>query len=297
MIKENLNLYHIFYETAICGNISMAARKLYISQPAISKAISKLENSLGVSLFVRSSRGVKLTPDGEILLKQLDTAFHAIKQGEDTIESRKESGAGSLSIGISTTLCRYLLLPYLQDFIKAHPEVKLSIFCQSSTETIAALENGLLDMGIIGETSHLDPLHFYPIRDIHDILVATKDYLSQVESATDKSPRDMLSHANLMLLDKRNITRQYIEKYLLLNEITPRQQLEVTTMDLLIEFSKIGMGVGCVIREFVEEELSNGTLLPFPMSEPIPPRKIGVALKGNVARNSPTDLLLSLLLS
>ena len=162
MIKENLNLYHIFYETAICGNISMAARKLYISQPAISKAISKLESSLGVSLFVRSSRGVKLTPDGEILLKQLDTAFHAIKQGEDTIESRKESGAGSLSIGISTTLCRYLLLPYLQDFIKAHPEVKLSIFCQSSTETIAALENGLLDMGIIGETSHLDPLHFFP---------------------------------------------------------------------------------------------------------------------------------------
>ncbi|MDY4821971.1 MAG: LysR family transcriptional regulator, partial [Lachnospiraceae bacterium] len=226
MIKENLNLYHIFYETAICGNISMAARKLYISQPAISKAISKLENSLGVSLFVRSSRGVKLTPDGEILLKQLDTAFHAIKQGEDTIESRKESGAGSLSIGISTTLCRYLLLPYLQDFIKAHPEVKLSIFCQSSTETIAALENGLLDMGIIGETSHLDPLHFYPVCDIHDILVATKDYLAQVESATDKSPRDMLSHANLMLLDKRNITRQYIEKYLLLNEITPRQQLE-----------------------------------------------------------------------
>lgn len=60
---------------------------------------------------------------------------------------------------------------------------------------------------------------------------------------------------------------------------------------------QIGMGVGCVIREFVEEELSNGTLLPFPMSEPIPPRKIGVALKGNVARNSPTDLLLSLLLS
>ena len=167
MIKENLNLYHIFYETAICGNISMAARKLYISQPAISKAISKLENSLGVSLFVRSSRGVKLTPDGEILLKQLDTAFHAIKQGEDTIESRKESGAGSLSIGISTTLCRYLLLPYLQDFIKAHPEVKLSIFCQSSTETIAALENGLLDMGIIGETSHLDPLHFYPLSLIH----------------------------------------------------------------------------------------------------------------------------------
>ena len=74
-------------------------------------------------------------------------------------------------------------------------------------------------MGIIGETSHLDPLHFYPVRDIHDILVATKDYLAQVESATDKSPRDMLSHANLMLLDKRNITRQYIEKYLLLNRV------------------------------------------------------------------------------
>lgn len=294
-MRENLNLYHIFYETAICGNISMAAKKLYISQPAISKAVSKLESNLGVTLFIRNSRGVKLTPEGEILLKQLDTAFHAISMGEETLESRKQTGAGSLSIGISTTLCRYLLLPYLKTYIRNFPEVRVSISCQSSGETIAALENGCLDMGIIGESNHMDNLLFYPLREIQDILVSTGDYLNQIRSTAEDTPVDLLRHANLMLLDKRNITRQYIEKYLLLNEITPKQQLEVTTMDLLIEFSKIGMGVGCVIQEFVEQELKEGLLIPFPMSEPIPKRQIGVALKNKAIPGSPAERMMELL--
>ena len=66
-MEQNLSQYKIFYEVAKAGNISKAAKELYISQPAISKAISKLEDSLGLSLFTRSSRGVQLTSEGEIL--------------------------------------------------------------------------------------------------------------------------------------------------------------------------------------------------------------------------------------
>ena len=76
-MEQNLSQYKIFYEVAKAGNISKAAKELYISQPAISKAISKLEDSLGLSLFTRSSRGVQLTSEGEILFEHTREAFEA----------------------------------------------------------------------------------------------------------------------------------------------------------------------------------------------------------------------------
>lgn len=69
-MQDNLSLYHIFYTVARTGSISHSSRDLYISQPAISKSIQKLEQNLDTVLFKRSSRGVTLTPDGELLLKK-----------------------------------------------------------------------------------------------------------------------------------------------------------------------------------------------------------------------------------
>lgn len=279
MTPQNLNLYHIFHETAICGNISSAAKNLYISQPAISKAISRLEANLSTTLFTRSSRGVKLTAEGELLFKQIDTAFHAIRQGEEQLQRHLDLGIGQLSIGVSTTLCKYMLLPYLQRYIKENPHVKLSLYCQSSLETIAGLESGKLDIGLIGESDHMGDLAFCPVEEIQDMFVTAREYMAHLKERGAAGEKDLLSHATLLLLDKHNITRQYVEKYLLLKDITPEQQLEVTTMDLLIEFAKIGMGVACVISNFVKKELEEGTLIPFPATEPIPKRKIGFAYK------------------
>lgn len=305
MNQQNLNLYHIFYEVASCGNISGAARNLFISQPAISKAISKLESNLSTTLFIRSSRGVKLTPEGELLFKQIETAFHAIHQGESQLLKNQQLGVGELSIGVSNTLCKYVLLPYLQTYIRENPHVKLSIYCQSSLETIAGLESGKLDIGLVGESDRMGDLCFTPVEEIQDMFVTTKEYMEHLKERVQKESSQvkdfsrfvasegkdfspLLSHATLLLLDKKNITRQYVEKYLLLRDITPEQQLEVTTMDLLIEFAKIGMGVACVISNFVEKELADGTLIPFPMADPIPKRKIGFAYK---KQTNPTNAM------
>ena len=150
-MNPNLNLYHIFHTVAECGNISAAANRLFISQPAISKSISRLEQNLNTTLFVRSSRGVSLTPEGEILQKQVDSAFASIRQGEDLLRKAEELGMGRLSIGVSTTLCRYVLLPCLRAFIHQNPHIRISVSCQSSNQTIKALENGEIDIGLTGE--------------------------------------------------------------------------------------------------------------------------------------------------
>jgi len=284
MNSENLNLYYIFYTTALNGNISNAAKKLYISQPAVSKAISKLENNLEVTLFTRSSRGVKLTPEGIILFDQLKDAFHSIEKGEDDLKKSLQLGMGQLSIGVSTTLCKYVLLPVLPQYIQENPYVKLSISCQSTNNTLAALEREELDIGLVGEPEKSGSCHFYPIHEIQDIFVTTEQYLKQF-AMQNESPINndniSLDNVTLLLLDKDNITRQYVDKYLLDAHITPSSILEVSTMDLLIEFAKAGLGVACVIGDFVEKELADGSLIPFPMSKKIPKRKIGFACKNS----------------
>lgn len=281
VMKNQLNLYYIFYITAECGNISQAAKRLYISQPAVSKAISRLEESFSTPLFYRSSRGVTLTEAGTLLYAQLDTAFHAIQLGEKQVEQNEILGAGQLSIGVSTTLCKYVLLPYLQNFIKANPHIRISISCQPSYETIAALENGQLDIGLIGEPDRTG-LQFHPVKTITDTFVTTRDYLNGLmlrtkSAGAEPTEHDLFSHATLLLLNKSNMSRQYVDKYMLLKNIVFEQQLEVTTMDLLIDFAKIGLGIACVIQDFVEKELKEGSLVVFPTKEPIPSRQIGFA--------------------
>lgn len=294
MNQQNLNLYHIFHETAVCGSLSNASKRLYISQPAISKAISKLESNLSTTLFIRNSRGVKLTPEGELLFKQVDIAFHAIRQGEEQLWQNQELGIGQLSIGVSTTLCKYRLLPYLQRYICENPHVTLSIYCQSSLDTIAGLESGSLDIGLVGESDHMGSLSFCPLEEIQDMFVTTTEYMAHLRERSTTGDNNLLSHATLLLLDRHNLTRQYVDRYLLFKDILPKQQLEVTTMDLLIEFAKIGMGVACVIGSFVEKELSDGTLIPFPVAEPIPKRKIGLAYKDKANPNTAMQKFLSL---
>lgn len=280
MNSENLNLYYIFYITAMNNNISNAAKKLYITQPAVSKAISKLESNLEVTLFTRSSRGVKLTQTGEILFEQLKDAFHSIEKGEDNLKKSLQFGIGKLSIGVSTTLCKYVLLPTLPQFIKENPYVKLSISCQSTNNTLAALEREELDIGLVGEPKNCGMWHFYPIREIQDVFVTTKQYLNQL-SIQNNSSQITLSDVTLLLLDKDNITRQYVEKYLIDYNLTPSSILEVSTMDLLIEFAKAGLGVACVIGDFIENELADGSLIPFSLKKSIPKRKIGFACKNS----------------
>ena len=119
---QSLSCYRIFYTVARTKNISKAAKELYISQPAISKSIQKLEESMNCELFRRSSRGVILTEEGELLYSYVKVAFETLALGEDKLKNSIELGVGHLKIGVSSTLCKYMLLPYLKEFIKKNIE-------------------------------------------------------------------------------------------------------------------------------------------------------------------------------
>ena len=290
-ISSNLNLYHIFYQTARAGNISLAARQLYISQPAVSKSIARLESSLNTTLFYRNSRGVRLTPEGTILMQELTAAFTAIARGEEELRKIQDLGIGQITIGVSATLCKYVLLPHLQQYIQDNPHVKVSIACQSTAETIRGLTDGSLDIGLIGETSGLHDLSFLPVMEINDSFVTTKRYLENLCIRLGISTTELCHYENspaysrlwqdatFLMLNRENISRSYIDSCLQQSQIQLSQILEISTMDLLIDFAKIDMGISCVIENFVRKDLERQSLIRLPLSVDIPPRKIGLAWK------------------
>ena len=275
---QSLSCYRIFYTVAKTGNISKAAKELYISQPAISKSIQKLEESMNCELFRRSSRGVSLTEEGELLYSHVKVAFETLALGEDRLRNSIELGVGHLKIGVSSTLCKYMLLPYLKEFIKLYPHINISITCQSTNDTLKLLEENKIDVGLIGKPESLKNIDFYYLAEIKDIFVATKDYLRNLKARGVKENR-ILQSSTIMLLDKNNMTRQYIDDYLQENQIIIKDSIDISDMDLLIDFARIGVGVACVIKNFVREDLENGTLMEIPLGFPIHKREVGFAYK------------------
>jgi DNA-binding transcriptional LysR family regulator len=277
-MNQNLSSYRIFYTVANTGNISKAAKELYISQPAISKSIQKLEESVGCKLFSRSSRGVVLTDEGKLLYEHVSEAFETLTLGEEKLKRSIELGVGHLKIGVSSTLCKYLLLPYLKEFIRQNPHISISISCQSTNDTLKLLEDNKIDIGLIGKPENMKNIHFDFLEEIEDIFVAAKDYLHNLKARGIQKDH-ILQSSTLMLLDKNNMTRQYIDDYLQENQIVIKDSIDISNMDLLIDFARIGVGVACVIKNFVREDLENGTLVEIPLGFPIHKREVGFAYK------------------
>ncbi len=274
-MEGNLSSYRIFYTVAQKGNISYAAKELYISQPAISKAIGKLEESLDCKLFLRSSRGVVLTEEGKILFESVKNGFEQFEDGEEKIKRLKELDMGQIRIGVSATLCKHVLVPYLKRFVEEYPNIKVMIECQSSVHTVKQMDENRIDIGLIGRTGLEKDIQFQERGKIQDTFVATKSYLDKID------PSRIFETGNLLVLDEENVSRQYLNRYFAENGIEAKQVLEVSNMDLLIEFAKIGLGIACVIREFVEEELRTGALVEVPLTQPMERRQIGFAYKKN----------------
>lgn len=280
-MNQNLSSYWIFYTVANAGNISKAAKELYISQPAISKSIQKLEESLNCKLFSRSSRGVILTDEGNLLYGHVKDAFETLNIGEDKLKRSIELGVGRIQIGVSSTLCKYMLLPYLSEFIRQNPHISISISCQSTNETLRLLDENKIDIGLIGKPDNFKGFQFDYLEDIEDTFVASPSYIANLSERGIKED-DIIENATLMLLDKNNLTRKYIDEYFQENHINISDTIDISDMGLLIDFAKIGVGVACVIKSFVSKELAKGKLVEIPLELPIPKREVGFAYKENV---------------
>ena len=280
-MEQNLSTYRIFFEVAKQGNISKAAESLYISQPAISKTIVRLEDNLNVKLFKRNSRGVSLTEEGEVLFRHVQEAIHHIEEAENALQKMKDYHIGHLDIGASTTLCRYILLPYLKKFMEEFPNIQINLKNQDSAKNIQVLEAQDIDIALVAIPKHLSPNQKVILeQEVEDIFVASPKYIENLK-ALHGNNFSLFQTATVMLMDDKNVSRHYIDMYIRENQLDFKQVIALNTMDLLIDFAKIDMGISCVIRSFVEKDLENGSLVQIDIAPPIPRRKIGFMYHAN----------------
>jgi DNA-binding transcriptional LysR family regulator len=163
--------------------------------------------------------------------------------------------------------------------VRQNPHIKIAIENQSSSHTLKQLENGSLDIGLVAKPAVTDAFEFYSLGEIEDVFVATKTYLDNLKLRENST--DIFNCANIMLLDKENVSRKYIDDYFKNNSIEPKHVLEVSNMDLLIEFAKTSLGAACVIKAFVQPELESGTLVQIPLKTPIKKREVGFSYLKN----------------
>ena len=269
----NLEWYRVFYHVARLSGISHASRDMHVSQPAISQIIRQLETKLETPLFIRTARGVRMTAEGELLFSYIQQAYRLIETAERKIEEQKNLLRGEVRIGAGDTLCRYFLLSYLQAFHTAYPDIHIHVTNRTSRETVKLLREGQIDFGIVHLPIEADLIHIEQVMTLHDCFVVgppRQDLLLHPLGLSE------LSKQPLILLESGSVTRRHIDAYFAADGIVMTPEIELGSLDLLTEFAHIGLGVACVVREFIQAELEAGELFEVPVKIPVPPRQVGI---------------------
>ncbi len=273
----SLTSYLVFNTVAKRGNLSAAAKELLISQPAVSRSLSKLEEGLSVKLFIRNSRGVRLTEEGAVLYEHTKTAFDSLDQAQKCIERINSLGIGTLRIGASASLCRFLLMPKRKEFIKHSPNMKPQITLGSSDEIMEKVEEGILDVGLISRLPSVHRLEYTEIMKLTDTFVASPDYIKKQEAlGINSRSKEIFEQGALFLPEEGSYTRHHIDAILDFNQVLPSYITASESPDSLREFAISGAGIAAVAREFVTEDLKKGTLKELPLSLGGSKRSVGL---------------------
>ncbi|HIS29822.1 MAG TPA: LysR family transcriptional regulator [Candidatus Avamphibacillus intestinigallinarum] len=274
-----LDSYKIFGIVAEHKSFSEAAKVLFMTQPAISQAVSQLERELDTRLFKRTPHGVTLTDEGRLLYEYVHSAIGLIDVAEEKILEFKNLTAGELKIGVGDTISRYFLLPALEKFHNTYPNVKFRIVNGTTFELCNTLKTGDVDIAICNFPIDDSDLELRPCIDVQDIFVCGEKFKNLLKKPAQL---DELVKLPLIFLESQANSRQYVENYLLSKGIQITPEFELGSHDLMLEFARINLGIACVTEEFSLDLLDKGLIYPIPLEEPIPKRSIGVCYLKNV---------------
>ncbi|MEC0264800.1 MULTISPECIES: LysR family transcriptional regulator [Paenibacillus] len=291
-MEFNMEWYRVFYWTAKFGSLTKAAERLHITQPAVSHTLKQLEASLGGLLFFRTTKGVTLTTEGEVLFKFVEQAIHFIEIGEKKIAEMQELMYGEINIGASDTLCKHYLLRHLEQFHKQFPDIKIRVTNRTTPETITLLKEGKIDFGIVNLPTSDPNINFRISSPQQDCLVGNHDYAALAEKPF---PLEELHQYPLLLLEPGGSTRNFLDEFAISHGVRLKPEFELGSLDLLVQFAQSGFGLTFIVRNYVTEELSSGKLVEIPLTPPVPERHVGIATLKGVPLSAASKRLLEFL--
>ena len=290
----DFEFYRIFYVVAKHKNITKASKELNISQPAISKAIKKLEEQLGGELFVRTRRGVVLTSEGEAFFSYISKAILYISNAENKFTDLMNLNTGHIRIGVSTMIKENYLAPYLEQFHKLYPNITIEIDTSVIDELLNKLRNGLIDLIVfnMAKENYGDDLQVIPCLEVHDVFIVGVSY--QYLTKNRLSFHDLKKYP-LIFSTRSSSTRRFLEQFLVKNHCELNPSLELAGHHLVTLFTKMGFGIGYATKEFIQKDLDQRQLFILQLEEEIPARFIGVATSKNHVPSFSTKKLLELM--
>ncbi|SHK20399.1 LysR family transcriptional regulator [Paramaledivibacter caminithermalis] len=277
----NFELYKVFYFAAKTMNFSKAAEKLFVSQSAVSQSIKLLEKRLNTKLFFRHTKNMKLTYEGKTLFKHIEQAFNFIRSGERALSEINNLTQGEIRIGASDTICKYFLLPYFKKFHEDYPNIKIHITNRPSPVCINLLESGSIDIAVVNLSNKYkyENLNVTPVKAIQDVFIAGENFSNLKNKAVKLKE---LEKYPILSLEKNSTTRKYFDELIKKNDVKILPEFELDSIDLLVEMTKIGLGISFVIEDAIKEELKNERIFTLNIKENIPSRSIGVVTHSKI---------------
>ncbi|MBT2287607.1 LysR family transcriptional regulator [Paenibacillus albidus] len=289
----NYELYKIFYITAKTGSMSNAAKELFTSQPAVSQSIKLLESKLGGKLFHRVAQGVSLTFEGNLLFQYVEQVYESLQAAERKFSELRNLTTGQLRIAVSSTACSSFFMQYLETYSLTYPNIEIFIKDQSTHTTMRQLESGEVDIGIINFNGSKDSLSIVGKIEIQDCFIVNERYHELCDKQVPL--KNLVENYPIILMQKGLNTRNYIDNFFNLHDLKVLPKAELSTMELLIEFAKKGLGVSCVIKDFVHKELEQQQLFEVLIQEKIPKRFLSVAVKKDFPLSSAAQKFIDLI--
>lgn len=276
------------------GNITKSAEILFVSQPAITKSIQTLENQLETKLFTRTKDGVKLTEDGKILYSNLKQGLDIIHNAENKLYELKNLEYGKIRIGASSTVTKYFLIPYLKKFHELYPNVDIQIINHLTQNLLNELKNGNLDILILNlPTKASNDIKIIPCKQVTDCFLVSNEYIDNVPNIINLSD---LNNYPLILQKSPSNTRTFIDNFMLDNKIILKPKIEVVSYGIVLELTKIGLGIGYATEEFAKSDLESGRLIKIQTNPKLPSRQLGIAIMDNNYESFATKKLISIIL-
>ena len=248
----DLNLIKTFLTVYECKSIGLASKKLFVSQPAITKSIKKLEEHLGCALFVRTPKGVLPTSEGKVFNDYCYKSTKLVDEGVKKISSFASLEEGYLNIGSSSTIIRKLLLPFLEKFMQKYPKIKLSIVDAHSEKIQKYLRNGIIDIGILSSPVLDDALILLKLTEIEDCFIAPKSFEKEILT------KEEIERQKIILQKRPSTNRDYFEKLCIENGIFVKPSIEMSSFGLITDFVSKNMGIAFTIKNFVLDDINSG---------------------------------------
>lgn len=253
----NLNQLKIFYAVAQKKSFTMAARELFLTQPAVTIQIQKVEREYETKLFDRIGKKIFLTESGKILFSYAEKILNLFGQAEEALTDAKELKSGKLSIGASATVGSYYLPKIFEVFGKKYPNIEIEMTLANSytvVEDVLALKN---DLGFIGRLPHLERLVVIPFLEEELVLIVPPNHpLTHKEEVFFED----LSGQPLISREMGSATRKLVEESATKKGVSMRVVMDLASNEAIKRAVEDGLGISIISKYVAQKEVDQGVL-------------------------------------